>query len=316
MRRCLLAVVAMAACYAPSPPPGAPCSTFGTCPSGLQCIAMVCVAPGTLERDASQLGDAPLDTEPVDDARLPDAVMVDARLDAMMLLDAAALPDAASPDAASPDASTAPTRVLLGTSVTALLGSTTTLTLGQPVPAGSLVIVQVAARGNTPIGVTDSKANAWTMAVAVENSTSQAVAAIFYGHVATALVAGDTITASVGGFAQPNDRAIGALIAGGVSALDQIGTAQATTVTPSVATLGAVTAASELFIGVTATGFITPDTFTPSSGFTQIYEYGTSNSSGSFDDKITTTAAGVATYGTTTTQGGMANYAVVIATFK
>lgn len=69
MRR-LLGVVMLAACYAPSPPSGAPCSPSGACPRGLACIADVCTAgdaPGDAHADT---GDGPRDG--VVDALHPD----------------------------------------------------------------------------------------------------------------------------------------------------------------------------------------------------------------------------------------------------
>jgi hypothetical protein len=50
-------VVLLAACYAPSPPSGAACTSEGTCPSGLACIGDLCVASGvTVTPDAAITG--------------------------------------------------------------------------------------------------------------------------------------------------------------------------------------------------------------------------------------------------------------------
>jgi hypothetical protein len=205
---------------------------------------------------------------------------------------------------------------MLGASSTAASGVTTTLALTRGAASGALVIVQVGAQGHTPITVSDSKGNAWSTAIELDNTPNTAAAGIYYSTLTKALAAGDAITATVGGGANANTRAIAAVVADGVTAPDQIGGARATgTTTPNASTKGAVIASAELVLGVTATGWMNADTFAPSSGFTQLYQYGTPDSSGCFDYEVSTTLSGVQTYGTTTTQA-MASYAIVIATFK
>ncbi len=56
-------VLAVSGCYSPTPPSGAPCSN-GECPTGLECIADVCVQPGM---------DAPPEDAASDDAIISDA---------------------------------------------------------------------------------------------------------------------------------------------------------------------------------------------------------------------------------------------------
>jgi hypothetical protein len=72
-----VAALAVAGCYKPTPPAGAPCSTSGECPSGLTCTAGRCTT-GDAPSDAPA-GDAnPVDAAPVDAAHV-DAAHVDAR---------------------------------------------------------------------------------------------------------------------------------------------------------------------------------------------------------------------------------------------
>lgn len=59
----VLALTLLAACYSPTPPAGAPCSSLGTCPDGLQCIAQKCEVRG---------GDPP---PPPDSGMEPDAAV-------------------------------------------------------------------------------------------------------------------------------------------------------------------------------------------------------------------------------------------------
>ena len=83
-----LAAVVLVACYRPSAPVGAPCSSLGDCPSGLSCIANACVTGGT-EIDAASLADAVLvDALPVDALPVDVAVLVDAMPDGMAMGDA------------------------------------------------------------------------------------------------------------------------------------------------------------------------------------------------------------------------------------
>lgn len=53
MRPYLFALLLAGGCYHPSPPAGAPCSSRGECPSGLECIDDFCQQPGTLAVDAA-----------------------------------------------------------------------------------------------------------------------------------------------------------------------------------------------------------------------------------------------------------------------
>jgi hypothetical protein len=95
MLRWLAIVLAAAGCYSPTPPSGAPCSN-GQCPSGLECIADVCVTPGSQSgldasrEDASQ-GDAGTDGADPD----ADPPPIDAIVDAVPIadVDADGVPD-------------------------------------------------------------------------------------------------------------------------------------------------------------------------------------------------------------------------------
>jgi hypothetical protein len=78
------ALLALAACYAPSATEGLPCSPGGDCPSGQECVAGVCLrGPGAPDADPAS---------PDADPSAPDAVRADATL-----VDAAPPPDAATP---------------------------------------------------------------------------------------------------------------------------------------------------------------------------------------------------------------------------
>jgi hypothetical protein len=205
---------------------------------------------------------------------------------------------------------------LLGASSTAASGVTTTLSLSQAVVSGSLVIVQVAARGNPPVTVSDSKNNTWSTAIELVNADNTATSGIYYSTLTSSFVPGDVITATLSGGANTHARAIGAMVADGLAALDQVGSAQLrATSTPSASTMSAVTARTELVVGATATGWMNADTLTPDTGFTQVYQYGTGGSSGSLDYELSMTLSGVQTYGTTQTQAS-AYCAVSVATFK
>lgn len=66
MLRWLALGLVVAGCYSPTPPSGAPCSN-GECPTGLACVADVCVTPGTQPALDASLDDA------VRDGAAPDA---------------------------------------------------------------------------------------------------------------------------------------------------------------------------------------------------------------------------------------------------
>jgi len=276
MRATVAVALVSVGCLDPRLAPDVACSPDGTCPTGQQC----------------------------DHTQVP-AVCV-------ALVDAGPRDrDADAPSDASPR-----TVAVLGMNVTSSTGLTTTLTLSRDVPAGALVVVEVGGRGVAPIAISDSRGNAWSTAVELSNSTNAAAAGIYYTIVSAALTASDTITATLGGTANANDRAIGALYATGLTSLDQTGSAQTPCTSPNSDTSAAVTATAELVIGVTATGHSVADTFTPSSDFIQLYGYAGAASSGSLDYKLADAASGVQTYGTTTPAPGTSNCAVAIATFK
>jgi hypothetical protein len=64
-------VAAIAACYSPTPPAGAPCGTGGACPDGLVCSAGACVTSASTPQDSTPLDTAMIDATPID-ARLID----------------------------------------------------------------------------------------------------------------------------------------------------------------------------------------------------------------------------------------------------
>jgi hypothetical protein len=272
-----VALVSAVGCYSPRLAPNVACSPDGTCPEGQQC-------------DHGQV-------PPVCVATLADGGTGDV-----------------DPDV--PTDATARTVAILGMNVTSASGVATTLTLSRDVPAGALVIVQVGGRGVAPIAIADSRGNSWSTAVELSNSTNASAAGIYYTTVSAPMKASDTITATLGGAANTNDRAIGALYATGLASLDQTGKAQTACTTPNTNTSGAVTASAELVVGVTSTGHSAADTFTPSSDFIQLYGYASALSSGSLDYKLADAVSGVQTYGTTTPAPGTSNCAVAIATFK
>jgi hypothetical protein len=271
------ALVFAVGCFNPRLAPNVACSPDGTCPTGQQC----------------------------DRGQVPPVCVT-------------ALADAGPGDTGADVASdaTALSVEILGMNVTASSGLTTTLTLSRDVPAGALVIVQVGGRGVAPIAIADSRGNSWSKAVELSNSTNASAAGIYYTALSAPMKASDTITATLGGAANTNDRAIGALYATGLASLDQTGSAQTLCSAPTTDTSGAVTASAELVVGVTSTGHSVADTFTPSSDFTQLYGYASALSSGSLDYKLADALSGVQTYGTTTPAPGSSNCAVAIATFK
>ncbi len=282
---------AFAACFSPHPPIGAQCSQDGTCPDGLVCVASACVPPGTQPTDASGA-----------DAEIVDA-MGDAQRDAARLdgphLDAAPL---------------AASFVLIGSDV----GTATTISSGvdRPVPAGSLVVILAAGRGVTPIIVADSAANAWTTAVQLDNSTATECSAILYSTLTTGLDgnAAINVTFSGGDNTSANDHGFTVLLASGVSALDQVGSAAGGLTTMPSATTPALTGAPELVVGVTATGFQQPSTIAPTGAFASQLAWATALSSASLDAEIDPAPHGGESYADTATQDS--NYAVAVATFK
>jgi len=271
-------------CYDPSIPSGAPCGDADACPRGLVCAN----ATRTCER-----------SEPmVDSVVSGDASIVDAVA-----------------DAPADGVAGAPVSTLLGTAQSSATGSSVTLTLTTTVPAGTLLVVEVAARGAPPISVSDTKLHNWTTAVAIGNLSGTSVAGIYYTQLTSSLKAGDTITATVT-TSNSNTRALAVFKLDGAGALDQTGSANPdNTSAPSVTTIGAVAATTELAFGAIATGFNSPDSFVPGLGFVEELEFGMQFSSGSFNHKRIVGATGAQTFAVTTQQSSAA-YAIVIATFR
>ncbi len=232
-------------------------------------------------------------------------------------------------NSAATQSATLPSVTSLGNNVDSTSGIASTLTLSQPVSVGSLVIVMVAGRQATPISVTDSKGNAWTSAVQAVNSTQACAAGIFYSILATTLAPGDRVTArwtlnpadsgrvARGVSPMTSSRALGAIKATNVRALDQTGTAQnSSTDTVAVTTSSSVTASSELLVGVTCTGKNVATTFSNTNNFTRAFEYSTEFASGSFNYRVASGLTGVQAFMATAAPFAAANFATVIATFK
>ncbi|MBL0220782.1 MAG: hypothetical protein IPQ07_43795 [Myxococcales bacterium] len=271
-------------CYAPSIPSGAPCGAADACPTGLVCAA----GTHTCER-----------TDPMIDSGGPgDAARVDA-----------------AADAGADAATEVPVSTLLGTGQTAASGSSVALSLTTTVPAGTLLVLEVAARGDPPITITDSKQHVWKTAVEIGNLSGTSVAGIYYVVLPSPLGIGDTVTATVT-TSNADTRALALFKLDNASMLDQTGSGQPTsTSSPSVTTTAAVTAGTELAFGTIVTGFSAPDSFAPGQSFIEELEFGTSLSSGSFNHKRLVGATGAQTFAVTTQQS-LAAYGMVIATFR
>ena len=147
--RILLTLLA-AACYAPHPPAGAPCSSSGACPDGLVC------SPATLTCELRAIDGGPADTSHGDAA-------VDARTDA-------------SPDAPVDAAPTVP--VLVQEAATfASAGTSLSLTLPSAPIAGHVLVVIA----GDPLSSLDSVSGGgatWTLAA---RSTAEANVEIWVG---------------------------------------------------------------------------------------------------------------------------------------
>ena len=188
------------------------------------------------------------------------------------------------------------------------------LNLDQTVPAGTLLVAAIAARGQTPTTVIDKKDNLWVRDVEVNNSSNTTVVAIFHSTLTTALNNGNEITASVT-TANGQLRKLAVFRLDGLTMHDQSGSAMTTGTSAVVTTSGPVASPTQLMIGVVATGFNTADSYIPSAGFTEVHEFGSSFSSGCFDTKLTKTASGVQTM-SVGTSFETANYAVVLSTYR
>jgi hypothetical protein len=230
------------------------------------------------------------------------------------LVDGHVAPEAGQSDAALDAPSGPPVSALLGTAQSAANGTTVSLVLTKAVAAGTMLVAEVAGRGDPPVSVTDSKLNTWSTVVEVGNASGASIAGVYAVVVAAPLAAGDTITATVTS-SSSYTRAIAVFALDRAATVDRTGTAQTTGTNPSVTTTGAVTATAELELGVIATGFNTADAFTPGLAFEEVFEFGTTFSSGSFNRKSATAPVGPRTFTVTTLQSS-ASYALAIATFR
>ena len=268
--------VVVAGCFAPSAPLGVPCGDEDACPTGLVC------APATNTCEQRSIGSTP-----------------DASADSTT--------DATGIDSPQP----ALRSTFLDQATTEGPGGSVTLKLPTAVSAGSLLVVEVAARGVTPTLVVDSRGHDWIKAAEIDNSTATSVAAIFHVVTVEPLTTSDEITATVGA-GDGRARAIALFLIEGATSLDQVGSSQGSTLTPSVSTTGALTASPELAFGVVVTGFNTPTTFVPGLGFVEAAEFSTALSSGSFNHKTIVDQLG--TFEVTATAN--ANFALALATYR
>lgn len=265
--------VVVAGCFAPSAPLGAPCGDEDACPTGLVCAP----ATNTCERSIGSTPDASADSA------------TDTTSDSAQALRSTFVDQATSDGA----------------------GGSVTLKLPTAVPVGSLLVLEVAARGVTPTIVVDSRGHSWIKAAEIDNSTETSVAAIFHVVTVEPLSTSDEIIATVGG-SDGQARGIALFLLEGATSLDQVGSAQASTPTPSVSTTGPLTASPELAFGVVVTGFNTPTTFVPGLGFVEVGELSTALSSGSFNHK--TIVDQIGTFEVTATTN--ANFALALATYR
>lgn len=146
----LLLTLVAAACYAPHPPAGAPCSASGACPDGLVC------SPATVTCELRAIDGGPADTSPGDAA-------VDARTDA-------------SPDAPVDAAPTVPVLVQQAATFSSA-GNSLSLTLPSAPIAGHVLV----AIGGDPLSSLDSVSGGgatWTLAT---RSTTEANVEIWVG---------------------------------------------------------------------------------------------------------------------------------------
>ena len=274
-------VLWLVGCYAPSIPTGAPCGAGSACPSGLACASATntCEYPGQSNDDA-----APADTMTADTP-----VMLDA----------------------PPNV---PMATLVGGAKSAEMGSSVSLAVSSTIPAGTMLVAELAARGDPPAKLSDSRNGAWVTVVEVGNNSGASIAGIYATVLANALLPGDTIVAEVAS-SNAYTRALVVLQLDSVRTTDQIGTSQTPGTSQSVTTIGSVVTGPQLELATIATGFNTADAYAPGSGFDEIDEFGTAFSSGSFNRKIVTSASGPQTFSVTTLHAA-ASYALVIATFR
>lgn len=193
------------------------------------------------------------------------------------------------------------------------VGTTVTVTVDQPIAAGTLVVAELAARGDPPVTITDTRNNTWLLAAQTANSSNVTVAAIYYAVLTADIGSGDAVTATVTGATQL--RSLGLFIAEGATALGQTGVAMVTGATQSVTTTGPLSSPNELLFGVIATGLNTAVTFTPAAGFVEFHEYSSGFSSGSLNHGQAAGVAGPQTFAVTPSLA-QCNSAIVIATFR
>lgn len=282
--RTWLGMLLVAGCYAPSFPTGAPCGTNDACPSALVCVSTT----HTCERPSGALADGPT-------------------------MDVSARGDGGA-DAPGDGPTGPPMATFLGHGQASAEGATAALVLSTSVPIAAFLVAEIAARGALPISVADSRGNTWRKAVEIDNASTTEVAGVYYCSVSVAMGVGDTITATVT-TASSNTRAIAVFQLTNITALDQIGSARTSGTAPSVTTTGAVTASNELLFAVIATGHNAAETFVPGVGFTEVYEFGSGLSSGSFNQRNGASLSGPQTF-TATTTAASASHATVIATFR
>jgi hypothetical protein len=137
------------------------------------------------------------------------------------------------------------------------------------VPAGALIVVGVSdsSTANTLCNCTDTAGNTYTKFAGFLNN-AMGIMAVYYAFNATALVNGNTITATLGQTGK--NAAISAFYCTGVQTSSDPRDANATgtsstSTTPSVGPTGTPVSGGELFVGFVATDGTSADTFTQDS---------------------------------------------------
>lgn len=154
------------------------------------------------------------------------------------------------------------TPVYLGNFSSITSANTVAMTLAQPVPAGALIVVtaEVDSATRTITGVIDSGSNTYAKAVDENHATAGKHLYQWYAMNATAMAAGQSITAQLSTIATSR-RAIEAWCVTGVltaGALDKIAVGQGTGTALAAASTGALSQAGE----ISFSSFLTADTGT------------------------------------------------------
>lgn len=147
---------------------------------------------------------------------------------------------------------TAPLAFFLdGTFSNSATGSSFTYTVVSAIPAGRLVVISAALRGQATInGASDSKGNSYTVDAATFSGSANVAGGIIRSRLTTGLNPGDTIAVtSTGGAVGGSAAIVGSVANTAVSALDRAAAATGTSATPSVST-AATTHAADIVFGL------------------------------------------------------------------